>query len=194
DGKPVHPFMPYWALGNMRDEDAEAIVAYLRSVPGVEHMLPPSEPPFRTPERAAERWPLEQIPEPSDAAPERAAGLRGRYLAAEVGLCMACHTPRGDDGSPVYANAFQGGRQLMAAQFEWATPSIAGLGAGAIDALAMKIKHAHGPALCPDPAPLGQSPFEALRDEDARDIAHYLASLPPSPTTTPAVCRSTAGR
>lgn len=36
DGKSLHPFMPYWVLGNMSDEDADAIVAYLRTVQGVD--------------------------------------------------------------------------------------------------------------------------------------------------------------
>ena len=196
DGKPVHPFMPYWVLGNMRDADADAIVAYLRQVPGVDHMLPPSEPPFRTPDEAAPRWPRDQIPQPRDDYRDQPAALRGRYLAAEVGVCMACHTARTDGDRPDFADAFQGGKQLTSGAFAWSTPSIApganGIGQPSPEDLARRVQHAHGPSLCTSQSQASDV-FAALSDRDALDIAHFLLSLEPGDRPSDALCSLGAG-
>jgi mono/diheme cytochrome c family protein len=36
DGRNLHPLMPYWVFRNMTSDDADSIVAYLRTVPGVD--------------------------------------------------------------------------------------------------------------------------------------------------------------
>src|SRR6185503_6952989 len=46
DGKKLAPVMPYWIFHNMTDEDADAVVAYLRTVPGVDNAVAPNEPPW----------------------------------------------------------------------------------------------------------------------------------------------------
>src|SRR5690554_1315751 len=43
-GEPLHPVMPYWLYSNLTGEDADAIVAYLQSIPVVENKLPPNQP------------------------------------------------------------------------------------------------------------------------------------------------------
>ena len=111
DGKALHPFMPYAFFGNMRPSDAHAIVAYLRTVPGVERTSAPSQPPFLAPKEPRARVPQALIPMPRPDYAEQAAALRGRYLAAEIGVCMDCHTPRGANGIEL-ERAFEGGMQL----------------------------------------------------------------------------------
>ena len=82
DGKALHPVMPYYVLGNMSEDDADAIVAYLRTVDGVDHMLPPSQPPFTAPDAPAPRWPEALIPMPS-----------ARLSGAGGGACAVATSP-----------------------------------------------------------------------------------------------------
>ena len=60
DGSILSPEMPYWAFHNITDEDADAIVAFLRTVPGVENR-PGDQPPFDAPPAAALPVPLEEV-------------------------------------------------------------------------------------------------------------------------------------
>src|SRR4029079_15554247 len=46
DGKTLTPVMPYWVFHNMTDLDASAVVAYMRTIPGVNHTVPPNEEPW----------------------------------------------------------------------------------------------------------------------------------------------------
>lgn len=205
DGKALHPAMPYWALGNMSAADADAIVAYLRTVPGVEHMLPPNQAPFTAPDRPASRFPASAIPMPSADYPERSAALRGRYLAGNIGLCLDCHTPRDARDQPLLARAFQGGQRfssaalglppLFPAEIRSAniTPHSNGIGGWSVEALVGAIKRGRdadqgGAALCP-PMPGGaMSGYAGLSDADATDIAHYLLAIPPGDNLVPDDC------
>jgi len=45
DGRMLAPIMPYMNFMNLTDEDAKAIVAYLRSIPAVKHEEPAPVPP-----------------------------------------------------------------------------------------------------------------------------------------------------
>src|SRR5262249_55201611 len=93
-GRPLFPIMPYYVFHNMTDADANAVVAYLRSIPAVSNAIPANEPlpsPFRAP---AMPVPADMIPKTTlaatDANYQRAE--RGRYLAGNIGVCMECHT------------------------------------------------------------------------------------------------------
>src|SRR5215475_7021458 len=89
-GKALIPLMPYWSYHNMTDEDANAVVAYLRSVPAVSHAVPASEAPWASPPRPAAPIDPATIPSPPQ---ENRSALRGRYLASLAGVCLECHTP-----------------------------------------------------------------------------------------------------
>ena len=39
DGNILHPAMPYWLLHLLTDEDVDAIIAYLRSIPAVSNTI-----------------------------------------------------------------------------------------------------------------------------------------------------------
>jgi mono/diheme cytochrome c family protein len=210
DGKALHPFMPYRMFGNMRAEDAGAIVAYLRTVPGVDRTAAPSQPPFLAPERPAARVPEASIPMPRADYPQREAALRGRYLAGSVAGCMECHTPRGKDGIQL-ERAFQGGmkieRELLGLSSGFPaviyssnlTPHETGIAGTSVAELVRAIKHGEDPdqggqPLCP-PMPAGPSgPFGGMTDADASDIAHYLLSLPPADNAIPVDCKVPGGQ
>jgi len=118
DGKKLAPLMPYWIFHNMTDADADAIVAYLRTIPAVNNPIPPNEfpwgcggnpPPFANCNKEVDAnlppftfndggipqvAPLSEvrIPMPRGGLNNQSA-MRGRYLAGMAGLCIDCHTP-----------------------------------------------------------------------------------------------------
>jgi len=204
DGKALHPFMPYAYFANMRDSDADAIVAYLRTVEGVDHTAAKSQPPFVAPPQPAPRVDDAVIPLPRADYPEREAALRGRYLAGSIGTCLNCHTPRGPNGAR-FEVAFQGGMKfdrkslgLPASEQEFVyaaniTPHETGILDYSVADIVRALKHGEdkdqaGERLCP-PMPAGPlGSFGGLTDADATDIAHYLLSLPPHDNLVPYDC------
>jgi mono/diheme cytochrome c family protein len=181
--------MPYYVFHNMTPSDIDAVVAYLRTVPAVEHDVPRSGPEFEIDEPAA---PLASadIPEPEADYPERAAALRGRYLAAQAGVCMECHTRR-VDGVPGVLDltlSFGGGEEfplgpeLTAVSKNLTSDPETGLGDWSVDDVVRSLKEGtdqDGEGICP-PMPAGpMGAYVNLSDDDALDIAHYIKSLPP---------------
>jgi mono/diheme cytochrome c family protein len=205
DGTALHPFMPYYVLGNMRDSDADAIVAYLRTVDGVDHMIPPNQPPFEAPDEPAPLWPEHMIPMPREDYANQEAALRGRYLAGNIGICMECHTQRDDMGSPILALAFQGGEGFGRAELGLPpifpeviysaniTPHANGIADWTVNDVVRALKQGEdkdqgGAPICP-PMPAGpMGAFGGLTDADARDIGHYLLSIPPGDNMVPSDC------
>jgi mono/diheme cytochrome c family protein len=191
DGKYLHPQMPYSLLGNMREGDAFAMIAYLRSLPAIDHMVSANQAPFNVqPSTPAERWPDALIPAPRPDYPEQSAALNGRYLAGSLGGCMDCHTPRNTDNTPIKNKAFQGGRRFTTGSVPDAyfspnlTPHATGIAGYSVDDIVRAIKRGEDPnqgysKLCP-PMPSGpMGAYGMMSDADARDIAHYLLSLAP---------------
>jgi mono/diheme cytochrome c family protein len=203
DGKALHPFMPYAFFGNMSDSDADAIVAYLREVPGVEHRVGPSQPPFLPPPVPVPRVPEALIPVPRADYSDPAAALRGRYLAGNIGACMDCHTPRAQ-GRPALERAFQGGmsfrRELLGLPADYPeliyaanlTPHATGIADYGVADVVRALRHGEdkdGGSLCP-PMPAGPlGALAGLSEADASDIGHYLLSLPPAENVIPVDCR-----
>ena len=206
NGNALHPIMPYWSYGNMSDEDADAIVAYLRTVPGVEHDLPPNQEPFRAPDEPAERVDLGDVPEPDTDDPNYESAMRGRYLAAQAGVCLECHTPEADTPVPRdLSRAFAGGNAFTRDDLGLPpifpetiftrnlTPHETGLADWSAEDIVSVLKEGVKPddsPVCP-PMPSGpMGAFAGLTDEDALDIANYLATIPPIENDLP-VCEIT---
>lgn len=196
DGSALHPIMPYWSYGNMTEEDADAIVAYLRTVPGVEHDLPANQAPFLPPEEPAERVDLDQVPEPDADFNRYASAMRGRYLAAQAGVCLECHTPETEEGNPAPRDlslAFSGGNMFRRDALGLPdvfpeeiytrnlTSDETGLADWSRDDIVRLLKEGLTPddtINCP-PMPTGpMGAYARLTDQDALDIATYLKSLP----------------
>lgn len=201
DGKTIHPYMPYWVFGNMTQADARAIVSYLRTVPGVEHMVPPNEPPFTMPDEATARWPEERIPQPRDGYPERDAALRGRYLAGNIGGCMECHTPRDENDVAREDQAFWGGKRVVDGSRVTVssnlTPDATGLATSSVDDIVRAIVQGEDRArmwqpLCEPMTIAGMSLFAGMTRDDASDIAHYLKSIAPGAHAIERACVAAA--
>ncbi|MET0287445.1 MAG: hypothetical protein ABW352_23365 [Polyangiales bacterium] len=199
DGKALHPQMPYALLGNMNEDDADAIVSYLRSLPPVEHRVRANQPPFDVqPETPAPIWPEALIPRPRADYAEQAAALRGRYLAGNFGQCMDCHTPRDAKGAPLRDKAFSGGRKFGEAFAPNLTPDLTGIGGLTVEDIVRAIKRGEDPdqsysKFC-GPMPSGpMGAYGGMSDEDARDIGHYLFSIAPVENMIAGDCQPDAG-
>jgi len=107
--------MPYYQFANLSDVDANAIVAYLRTVPPVVHASENGAP-FDKQPTAAQWTPVvpASLPAPVNAAPaDAASAANGKYLATLA--CSTCHTANTSASSPLQLDAskgFQGGKEL----------------------------------------------------------------------------------
>jgi mono/diheme cytochrome c family protein len=105
DGRPLFPLMNYAGYRQLSDEDALAIVAYLRSQKPVRRDVGRSSLDFPV------NMMIRTVPEPLDAPPPGlpAAGVaRGRAML-QLMQCGECHTPRDDRGNPVPGRELAGG-------------------------------------------------------------------------------------
>jgi mono/diheme cytochrome c family protein len=201
----LFPVMASFVLHDLEQQDVRAIVAYLRTVPGVDHAVPRRGPEFDpgptnvlatsglpATRRGGRRGalgpavPLDPnvVPMPLPGYAEPEAALRGRYLATQA--CLICHSghvdpdPRWID----YSKLFAGGEE-----FDVGLPTIAfapnitsdletGIGDWSLDDILRVIREGtdpQGDGICP---PMGGAP-SGLTEADALDVAHYIKSLPP---------------
>ena len=199
----LFPAMPYYVFHNMTEADLDAVVAYLRTIPGVDHAIPRSGPEFEVPAPAN---PLAEasIPMPMAGYADQAAALRGRYLAGNIGSCLDCHTPRGPNGVAL-ERAFEGGLTFPRGMLRLPggypeiiysanlTPDATGIQGYTVADVMRALKLDEDPnqdhqPLCP-PMPAGpMDAFGGLTDADASDIGHYLLSLPPRRNVIPVDC------
>lgn len=111
DGTVLFPIMPIEAFHGLSDEDALAIVSYLRSLEPVKNAPQKSELSFMT--KALYTFgaigPAPAITEPIMAPPRGKTIEYGKYLANSATGCMDCHTPRNlEDGSFYRDSLFAG--------------------------------------------------------------------------------------
>jgi hypothetical protein len=188
DQRPLNPVMPYYVFHNITDDDMNAIVAFLRTIPAVEHDVPASDDVFAVPNAAT---PLsdDDIPSPPTDFAERESALRGRYLAAQAGVCVECHTQHDMTADKVLKldQMFAGGESF---DVGLPNPSVSanltsdddtGLGKWTTDQIMKALLQGlddEDMRLCP-PMPAGpMGAFGGLTQGDALDIANYIKSLP----------------
>jgi hypothetical protein len=202
DGTFLVPVMPYWALHRMTAADADAIVAYLRTIPGVDHAIPANQVPFNTvPGAVAPMTDAETLSVTATVeGTTQASADRGRYLANFA--CVDCHTPLGPQGGrPLdFSMAFQGGRDFeLFPPFPDhvysmnLTPHATGL-AGYTVADIVKVlkegKDKNNANVCPPMPSAFGGPLTGITTEDATDIANYIVNLPPADHMIPMQCVS----
>ncbi len=111
DGRALFPLMPYPSYRRMSDDDAKAIVAYLRTLPAKKSEVP--KPHLNFPVSLF----IKSVPEPLEgpvAAPDHSDTVAwGRYLAAP---CQHCHTPVNGRGREIEGKEFSGGQEF---KFLW---------------------------------------------------------------------------
>lgn len=102
DGTQLYPVMPYLNFNRMTDDDVNALVAYLRTVPAVENDVAPNDLDLAQP----------TAPMPTSAPdPVRDPIKHGEYLVTIMN-CSMCHTPAGKDGLPDRTKQFAGGVEI----------------------------------------------------------------------------------
>ncbi len=105
DGLHLFPIMPFHFFNNMADTDANAIVAYLRTLPAVNNPVPRQQllPPEALPQLPQQTGMVS--PDPKDTA------ARGKYLMTAVIPCTDCHTPLDPaTGAPLMDKYLSGGQ------------------------------------------------------------------------------------
>ena len=104
DDRALFPMMPYQKYTEMADEDAYALVAFLRSLPPVKNAVPPTKIDFPV------SLLIQSVPKPLSGpviAPDPSDKLaHGKYIAT-MAACGGCHT-REDKGAPVAGMEFAG--------------------------------------------------------------------------------------
>lgn len=203
DGKKLVPVMPWWMLHNMVDEDTEAVVAYLRSLPPIAHQVKPNQPPFSlyndgVPGIFVDPTPLpmDSIPMPTQGANMESA-MRGRYLASVTGLCIDCHTPEITPNSLQFDQSryFAGGRVFSKEQLGLLDPSYPNMIAMAnltpdatglqgwtkdeIKAAIAEGRDRDNNSVCASAHGNLTASYASLTPQDLEDIAEYIAHLPP---------------
>lgn len=185
NGRLLYPAFPYPDYTRIRRDDADALFAYLQSLPPVRQPNAPHTLDFPYNQRwLLAGWrllffrPGEQI----DDTRHSAEWNRGAYLVEGLGHCSACHTPRNALGASLQ-NAMLGGAMLP--DQSWYAPSLAasdeaGLQHWQQDDIATLLKTGVAPqaSLSGPMAAITQQSLQYLNDTDLRAMAVYLQSLP----------------
>jgi mono/diheme cytochrome c family protein len=176
DGRVLGPPMPFELYRKISDQDARAIVAYLRTVPPVKNEPPPSHYDFPLPPA----WgpPVGSVPEPNHDDPV----AYGAYLAGPLGHCIECHSTPNDKGIPDMEHHLGAGGMLF--EGPWGATASAnitptGIGGKSDDELRQIITtgvRADGTAL---KLPMPVSYYAHLKQADLDAIIAYLRTLPP---------------
>ena len=175
DGRMLGPFMPFGMYRGISDTDVRAIVAYLRQVPAVHHVVPRSV--FEVPIPESYGPPVKHVADVSRDDPL----AYGAYLAGPVGHCMECHTPWTDAG-PDYANRLgAGGNQFPGPWGVSVSANITptGLRTRTDDDIKKIITTGVRPDGAPMLPPMGFAYYQHISSSDLDAIVAYLRSLPP---------------
>jgi mono/diheme cytochrome c family protein len=199
DGRALHPIMPYRYYRRLTDEDARALVAFLRALAPIEHAVDPVPGPHaHAPLAHAPLAPPPAPPSPTAASP--APADRGEYLVALM-HCAACHATPGPDGQPDPARPLAGGKAMQpfgAGLVSLGTGTLiasnitpdreTGIGAWTADDIARAIKLLVRPdgTVLRGPMQLYAAGWSAITNRDASAIAAYLKQLPPVRHRVPA--------
>ncbi|UJP04601.1 MAG: cytochrome c [Nitrosomonas sp.] len=183
DGRYLYPAFPYTEYTKVTRQDADAIFAYLRSLPPVVQTNPPHRihSPYdnqlllflwRT------RYFKEGVYQPDNSKSDE--WNRGNYLVQGLGHCTACHTSRNVWGAS-QDDKLTGGK-IMGTY--WYAPSLispleAGVGEWPIkDIIELLSTGINGHAVTSGPmATIVRQSLQYLSDDDIRSMAVYLQSL-----------------
>lgn len=169
DGSTLFPMMPYNEYKSLSDEDLASVVVYLRSLPPVQHPLPPMKVNFPV------NYLVRSAPQPVTApvAPPASDPVsRGKYM---VHLGCGCHTP-------IEKLPYGGGESLVG---PWGSvvsanitldPSGISYYTEATFITALRTGYV-GARKLNSIMPFGD--FKGLSDDDLKAIFAYLRTLPP---------------
>ncbi len=188
EGKALFPIMPYGQYSHLSDEDAKAIVAYLRTMAPQKYAKPKKS--LDVPLNFIEKF----VPQPITAsvpAPDKSNEVAyGKYLAT-IAACGECHTPKDDKGNPLPGMEYAGGFEMHAPDFRVITANITPhpsnyMGTATREEFIARFRaFANYTADTAPPAPKGKNTFmpwiaySGMTDEDLGAIYAYLKTVPP---------------
>jgi mono/diheme cytochrome c family protein len=180
DGSHLYPAFPYTSYTGMGRDDAVAIKAYIFSLPAVHKAPPPDKLSFPFNQRwTMVFWNLAFLDAhrfrdtPGFSAEEN----RGAYLAAALGHCGECHTPRN------MAFAMDNSRQFAGTVVQgWhaynITPDVAsGVGGWSNQQLADYLKTGHADGRGSAAGPMGEAVADSLQYLTSTDVAALVSYL-----------------
>lgn len=189
DGERIDPIMPYGFYARLSDEDAAALVAFLRALAPIENAI--ARPVYVRPAHPVT---------PSAATPARSDVVRrGEYLVA-IMHCAHCHATPDANGQPDPDKPFAGGREMQPFGAGLArtgeetlfasnlTPDReTGIGAWTEAQIAKSVTTLTRPdgSLIRGPMQFYLAGWAALEERDARAIAAYLKQLAPIENRVP---------
>jgi mono/diheme cytochrome c family protein len=106
DRRPLRGEHPSAYYSVLSDDDAAALVAYLRTLKAIRNPLPRSAPQAKRGES------VQRVVEPLRPSTLTTPETRGAYLV-QLGECLGCHTTTTAAGEPHRALAFGGGRRFV---------------------------------------------------------------------------------
>ena len=179
DGSLIGPPMPFAMYRGLSDGDLAAIVAFLRTLPAIEHDPGTSE--YRIPLPPAYGPPIASVAEVEPGVTVE----YGAYLAGPIAHCMECHTPMGPQGPMLDTALGQGGFEFHGpfgvSVSSNITPSEDGIARWSDDELKMMITQGVRPGGTPMLPPMPYPFLARTSPEDLDAIVLYLRSLPPLP-------------
>jgi mono/diheme cytochrome c family protein len=193
DGRLLVPAFPYDSTTRINAADANALFAFLRSLPAVAR---PNRPhalrfPYDTQFALAVWRALYFQPGRFEAqTAQSAAWNRGAYLVQGLGHCSACHASRNALGATRDATALAGG--LIPLQ-NWYAPALGGGSTAQVAAL-LQTGVAEGAALLGPMAEVTLHSTQHLTQADLQAMAHYLQSLPPAESQRAVAAMPTSAR
>lgn len=190
EGNALFPIMPYGHFKSMSDDDAMAIVAYLRTLKPQRYEKPKKT--LDVPLNFVEKF----IPEPVAApvaAPDRNDPVAyGKYLTT-IASCAECHTPKDEQGNALPGQEFTGGWEMHGPDFTVVTSNITPhpstwVGKATKEEFIGRFRaFANYNAATAPQAPKGRNTlmpwitYSSMTDEDLGAIYAYLKTLPPNP-------------
>jgi hypothetical protein len=108
DGNGLFPAMPYDKFREMPDEDAFAVVAYLRTLEPIKHRVEPKQIDF--PVNVLSKLAPKPLEGPVAAIDRKDRMAYGKYLTS---ACHKCHTPVDSKNRAIPGKDFAGGREFV---------------------------------------------------------------------------------
>ena len=190
DGRLLYPAFPYTNYTKITRDDADALFAFMQSIPPQQTRRQPHELRFPYNQQIAlAAWRVLYFKPGvySAANGQNADWNRGAYLVEGLGHCAACHAGRNSLGAA--DDKLSGG---LIQTLGWYAPSLtsdaeAGLGSWEVPHIAQLLKSGISPraTVFGPMAEVVQRSLQHLSDQDVNAMAVYLKSLPATPAETP---------
>jgi hypothetical protein len=185
DGSALLPMMPYQNYGKMDSEDIKSIIAYLRTLPSVENVVPTSKPNFWVKPIIKQMTKVAKH-QPKPALQDTLA--YGKYLLSFAG-CTDCHTQR-RMGMPVKGKELAGGMAFplpsgIVKSANLTPDQETGIGAWTKEAFIARFKAFDAKTFTPFETkdgfntPMPWTFYSGMTEEDLGAIYAYLHSLKP---------------